>query len=94
MCARLKKFFAARYNTELLRQLRGRIAKFHAGLTVGDIFLQMRHFSAIYSAFLTGYDEAMRAVSWHQQNNPQLAKVMFREKKKSRNSLVLDHSQL
>lgn len=51
---------AFRYNTELLRQLRARIAKFHAGLTVGDIFLGMRHFSSIYSAFLAGYDEAMK----------------------------------
>lgn len=65
-----------RYNTELLRQLRARIAKFHAGLTVGDIFLNMRHFSSIYSAFLTGYDHAMETVQYHQQNNPPLAKVI------------------
>ncbi len=49
---------------------------FNAGCTVGDIFLGMRHFSSIYSAFLTGYDSALQVVMWHQKNNPPMAKII------------------
>jgi hypothetical protein len=64
------------YNTELLRQLRGRVGSFNAGCTVGDIFLGMRHFGSIYSAFLAGYDSALSVVMWHQKNNPPMAKLI------------------
>ena len=64
------------YNTELLRQLRGRVGTFNAGCTVGDIFLGMRHFGTIYSAFLAGYDSALAVVTWHQKNNPPMAKLI------------------
>jgi hypothetical protein len=77
VCTDVASFVLSSYNTELLRQLRARIGpKFFAGNTVGDIFLGMRHFGSIYSAFLAGYDGAMKVVSWHQANNPQMAKVL------------------
>ena len=76
------------YNTELLRQLRARVgATFRAANTVGDIFLGMRHFSSVYSAFLTGYDGVMEVVMYHQKNNPPMAKVIRASEKALGNTI-------
>lgn len=75
------------YNTELLRQLRSRCANFRAAQNVGDIFLGMRHFSTIYSTFLTGYDNSLGVVMWHVKNNPPMAKIIKQSERQLGNTI-------